>query len=120
MSSGNFTDTFYEADNGDIHPIRVQPETLLAVLGAANSAPAGPLTVPLSARARKPRRAFGLGARTARVKFTATPPTGYALNQTLTIPILSPSIFASITKGVTGTYLSTAVKVVGTTSESRV
>lgn len=119
MSAGSFTRGRYQADNGSIHPIRIQPETAAANIGAVNAPPTGAVTVPLFARARKSRRAFGLGARTVRVRFTAAVPDGYAPNQILTIPILTPTVFNGITPDQTGTYLGAPVVVIGTTAESR-
>lgn len=119
MSAGNFVISKYEANNGDIFPIRVQPETLTANVGVVNAAPSGAVDVNLYARARKNRRAYGVGARIAYIQFTATPPTGYAENQTLAIPILSKATYDQITASTTGTYLGTAIKVVGTGEESR-
>lgn len=49
----------YEADNGDIHPIRLNPDTL----AAAGSVPAGAYTSSLSADVRKGKREYGLGPR---------------------------------------------------------
>jgi hypothetical protein len=119
MSAGEFTRSKYEADNGDIYAIRVQEETLLANVGAANSAPSGTIDQTLRARARKNRGALGMGARTARVRFSGQPPTGYAANSTISIPILTRSVFDQITSDQTGTYLGAAIIVVGTTGESR-
>lgn len=120
MSAGNFTLSRYEADNGDIHPIRVQPETLTANIGGANTPPAGAVDVGLFATARKNRRAYGIGARVARVRFTGAPPDGYADNQTLTVPILTPDIFDGLVAGATtGTYLGSPVQVIGLSSETR-
>lgn len=119
MSAGQFARSRYQANNGDIHPIRVQPETLLANIGAVNAAPTASVDVPLFARARKSRRAFGLGARSVRVQFTGQPPTGYAENQVLTIPILTQAVFNQITVDQAGTYLSSPIVVIGTSEESR-
>jgi len=118
MSAGNFTRTRYEADNGEIHPIRVQPETIAANVGAANAAPTGAVTVGLSARVSGGRRQLGLTARSVRLQFTGTIPDGYAENSTLTIPVLTPATFTAATVGTTGSYLGAAVVVVGRSPES--
>jgi len=49
----------YQADNADIHPIRLKPETL----AAAGAQPAGETTSSISADVRKGKRKFGLGPR---------------------------------------------------------
>lgn len=120
MSQGSFVTSKYEANNGDILPIRVQPETLTANLGSANTAPAGTATVSLFARARKSRRSYGVGARIARVRFTAAVPDGYATNQILSVPVLTPTVFNAIIPGATtGTYLGSPILVIGTSGETR-
>lgn len=120
MSSGLFILSKYEANNGDIHPIRVQPETLAANLGSVNAAPGGASTVGLFATARKNRNAYGLGARKVRIRFTGTVPDGYAPNQLLTVPVLTPTVFNAIVGGATtGTYLGSPIIVVGTTAETK-
>lgn len=118
MSAGEFTNTGYQATYAAvIHPIRVQEETLEAVLdGVANAAPAGAINNPISARVGKSRRAFGLGARMVTLEFTGEPPEGYT-GDPVRIPALSPAFFTKCVKGVTGTYLGANVKVVSNTPE---
>lgn len=119
MSSGPFSVSKYEADDGTIYPIKIQPETLTANLGAVNAAPSGAATGKVLAKARKNRRAYGVGARTARVKFTAAVPDGYSPNQILTIPVLTPTVYNGITaNATTGTYLGSPVLIVGKSSET--
>ena len=117
MSSGVFTSSKYETDAGNIHRIRVQPETLLASVGGANSAPTGGIDTPGTARVGGGNRQFGIKARSITCKWTATPPTGYAENQYVRIPILTKSVYDAINAGDTGTYLSTGVTVVGKNPE---
>lgn len=120
MSQGQFSRSRYEADNDDIHPIRVQPETLSASLGGgANAAPTGAVTVGISARTSQSARAFGLRPRSVSLAWTATPPTGYDERGTLRIPILTKARFDAIVVGSTGTYLDTGVTVIGKSPESK-
>ena len=117
--AGAFTLSKYETDNDDVVPIKVQPETITANVGSANSAPSGSIAAGFpSAQVSKGKRAIGINARTVSVKFTATPPTGYATNATYRIPILTKSVWNAATKGTTGTYLSVAIQVVGKSPES--
>lgn len=124
MSSGSFVVSKYAAAYGsgtNIHPIRVQPETLLLSLlvggvATANAAPSGGVTSPISARVSSGKRTLGLNAFTIGIKFTGTPPTGYAANQRINLPALNPTI-RGVAKGATGTYLSASVIVVGTSPE---
>lgn len=119
MSAGTFTISKYEADSGEIHPIRVQPETITATVGAANSAPTGSVSNSLFARVGGGNRAYGIRARYATVRFTGTLPTGYAENQTLRIPILSEATFDQIVPGEsTGSYLGSPIVVVSKVREA--
>lgn len=106
MSGGAFDDSKYEADSGFIYPIRVQPETISATIGGvANAAPAGDIDVGLpTAYARGGKRQFGVKARRVTVTF-ATPPSGYKAGEVLSIPVLTPSVFAGIAKGQAVSYL---------------
>lgn len=119
MSSGVFTLASYGADNTDrVYPIKVQPETLTLSIGAAtNAAAGGAITEEVSARVSGSRRSIGLHARTVRVRFTGTAPTGYETGGTITLPILTPTVYAGIKRGDTGTYLGATVQVVGKSPE---
>lgn len=120
MSSGEFTNTLYElsADNGGgIAPVRVQPETLSATInGAANDAPAGPATLPVSAKVSGGNREIGINCRTVNLEFTGAPPTDYS-GDNVTIPVMTPATFAAWTVGQTGTYLGVDVRVAGRSPE---
>lgn len=118
MSAGRFDDAFYELDGGLIAPIKVQPETLALTLGgSANATATGPADIPCSAVVSRGRRSKGINARLVRVTFTAAPPTGYAENEVIALPWLVPSTFNALNPGDTGTYLATAVRLVGKTGE---
>lgn len=120
MSSGVFEIRKYQSTKtGQIHPIRVQPETLstLTLNSVANAEPAGALDSPISAQVSQGRRSLGLNARTVTIAWTAAPPTGYKAGGTITLPWLSETGFAAFAKGQTGTYLSTACRIVGTGEE---
>lgn len=118
MSAGEFVRSRYESDAGNIHPIRVQPETVAASIGSANAAPVGTVDVPISAKVSGGRRELGLIARRVRLAFTAGAPTDYAEDSIVSIPILTPAVFNAIAVGQTGTYLGLGVEVVGKTPES--
>lgn len=103
---------------GDIHPIRVQPETLAATFdGTANAAPSGPATSDISAQVTGSRRGLGLFARYVTVIFTATPPTGYLANQRYKIVVPSDTVYDGINVNDTGTYLGVATQVISKTPE---
>jgi hypothetical protein len=121
MSAGGFTVTRYSAtyDSTEIHPIRVQPETLLAsVGGTANSAPSGSVTNPISARVTGGSRTLGLIARKVRLRLPPTgQPTGYLAGGVITIPALNQTFYNACVKGAAITYLEVTCTVLGRTTE---
>lgn len=117
MSAGAFILSRYTADNGEIHPIKIQPET---IIGTFNPAPTGAITSGLRVRAsRSNRRKYGISARYITCSWTATPPTGYKVGGFFTIPILTTTAFNAINDGSTFTYLGAAAVVNGKTPERR-
>jgi len=119
MSAGRFVRSRYEANNGLIHPIRVQPETIAASLGGGtNAAPAGAVDTSISVRTSQSSRAFGIRPRLVTLAWEGTPPTGYDDRGTIRIPILTETRFDAIQVGGTGTYLGASVVVVGKSPES--
>lgn len=119
MSSGKFILSRYEANDGTIYPVKIQPETLELSLGSANAAATGAIDGPVLAKVSKTKRAYGVGCRKVSFKFTAeTPPTGYEKGQVLSLPIMKATLWNTLKAGVTGTYLGGAVEVVGTSAES--
>lgn len=121
MSSGAFTDTFYEtsAENGGfVLRCRLQPETLAAEFAStANAGADGPATAPGSATISQGRRSAGVNMRYVTVSWNTSPPSGYS-GLTARIPVPDPTVFAEWTLGATGTYLSTAATIVGRTGET--
>jgi len=125
MSQGQFVRSLYVAtyDPAQVHPIKVQPETLALSLalgsGAATNAPPSTATAstnPISANVSNGKRSLGLTPRKISFRFTGTPPTGYTANQILTVPMINPALSAA-SAGTTGTYLGVAVVVVGISPE---
>jgi len=115
MSAGPFVISGYETDKGaDLMPIRVQPETLLLTIGGvANAAPVGTISDAYgSARVGGGKFQNGLKARYVRIKFTA-PLAGYKADAAITLPVLDKAVWAGYSKGDVGTYLATAIIVVG-------
>jgi hypothetical protein len=119
MSAGRFTASRYETDAGTIHNIRVQPETLLAVIaGQTNAPPAGPVAAGVpSAKVTGSARKLGINARTVRLEFTGAVPTGYDTRAVLTIPWMTNAGFDAISRGSVGTYLGADVRVIGKSGE---
>lgn len=119
MSAGIFEIRKYlSTKTGQVHPIRVQPETLALTLGGnANGESAGALESPISAQVSQGTRSLGLNARTVTVTWVGAAPTDYKAGGTISLPWLDETGFDALTKGVTGTYLATPVRVVGTREE---
>lgn len=121
MSAGQFTYSRYQTDEGDVYRIRIQPETVnLNVNGTANTAPTGDpeqQTVNASGSLRQ----NGINARRVRIRFGDDPPTGYKPNSVITLPVLTLTAYNSMKeqgRGSTGTYLGSAVTLVGWSSEA--
>ena len=128
MSAGAFTNVAYASikDPTKIYNVRVQPETTgfaVTVAGAnavnLSGQPNTAINQPYSARVSGSRRGRGLKLGTIRFKFVDASgvPGNYLQGSTLSLPVLNPTIL-SAPEGATGTYLGSAVVVVGTSSES--
>lgn len=119
MSAGRFELTFYEDGNGTIHPIRVQPETLLLTInGVANAAPTGPADSGVaSAQVSKGRNSIGYNARLVSIRFPTNPPDGYKPDQIIRLPWLRDTTFGNIQAGQSVTYLGSTGVVAGKTPE---
>lgn len=118
-SSGKFlVGAKYEADDGSIHPIRIQDETASATIGgAANAQPSGAVDSPISAEVGGSRRGIGLKARTVTIGWTADPPTGYAEGSKVKIPVLTTARYNAIQKGAVVSYQGTAGVVISKSPE---
>lgn len=120
MSSGPFTKSKYETASGDVYGIRVQPETLTAVIaGVTNSATAAAVDQPVFARVSGDRRGYGMFARRAYLKVTAAGDSGYAVGSVLTIPMLRQAVQDAITPTSTATYNGATCDVIGYQPEKR-
>lgn len=120
MSQGSFARSRYEAGNGEIHPIRVQPETLtLSVGGETNTPPAGATTIGLSAKVSGSKRQFGLSARTVSFVWTGAVPDGFDPSGTIRLPILRPALWEGIETDDAVSYLGGTGVVVGKSAETR-
>lgn len=116
MSAGPFVDSFYEAsdDNGgETWNIRVQPETL----APWNPAATGPALADVSVNVSGSRRRNGIHARMARFRWQGAPPTGYAANSIIQLPILLPASYSALTKGTDYAYLGGTLRLVGKSPE---
>ena len=112
MSAGEFTTSKYQAtyDAAAVHPIRVQPETIAAAIGATtNAPPPEAVTNPISARVTLTRRELGLRARYVTLQASTTVadvPDGYKPGGITRIPSLDDAFYAAAIKGATCTYLT--------------
>lgn len=118
MSAGAFVRSRYLSDEGDVHPIRVQPETIALSYGATtNAATATALNNPISARVSSGNRQFGLKPRTITLVFETDAPDGYKVGSYIRIPILQPTLWNTIVKNDTVTYLGQTATVAGKSPE---
>lgn len=126
MSAGRFVFSFYDADYGggtEVHPVRVQEETLEAVVvgsSQANTPEGTEATNPISAQISDSTRALGLHARLvyAEIAVGATPPAGYKDNSRIKIPALNKDFYtAAIAGNQLITYLGTTWRVTGSRAE---
>ena len=119
MSAGEFQLFKYERNDGEIHPISLQPETTqLQIATIDNDEPAGATTRQTLAFVSKSNSGYGVRPRKITIRFTATPPTGYKADQTYSLPALQAAIWNAAVPGATGTYLSTACVVVSRGAEN--
>lgn len=119
MSNGVFVTGRYETDGGDIVPIRVQPETLAAVLGTPNASAGTAVTPGLpSAQVSQSKRALGINARTVSIKFApGAEPADYKAGTVLRVPVTTKARFDALSKGSTVTYLTVTGEVAGKSPE---
>ena len=120
MSEGRFTRSRYEANDGDIHPIRVQPETLTATVGgAANAAPTGAVDNSISAKVSRGNRGFGLRPRFVTFAWNeGAAPSGYDDRTLQRLPILTESVWDGIEVNDPVSYLGGTGVVVSKSPES--
>lgn len=118
MSAGDFKYSRYEADNGNVYRIRIQPETENLAIGAvSNGPPAGAINSQGTVRVSNGKRAFGVTPRAVTLQWVDTPPAGYDADGYVRVPILEPTTYTGYNLDETGTYLGQAVKVVGKSPE---
>lgn len=126
MSAGKFVKSSYEEDNGTIHPIKVQPETLTTSLGGApNVVPstAGDNVVrsKISAKVSKTNKEIGLRPRMVAITFPpvdGAQPDGYAVGATVKIPVLDKDTWDGLSEGDSATYLTKAGRISSTIPEN--
>jgi hypothetical protein len=121
MSAGAYTLSKYDATYAtEIHPIRVQPETIAASIGTVtNAPPAGALTSPISCSVSRGNRQIGLRARLVRLTYSAAnAPAGYdTRGGTITIPALTEAFYNVAIRGASATYLGETMTVQGRSAE---
>lgn len=124
MSAGQFVRSRYAAtyDEDQVHPIRVQEETIaMALTGGptiTNSPPVASVTNPISAQVSRPARGLGLRPRKVNLELVGDPPEGYSEGSLVSLPVLNTTLFSQLTNGTSVTYLNTTWEVVSTDVES--
>lgn len=116
MSTGDFTRSKYQANDGKIFPVKLQPETIQLTLGGvANTPPVGDVlsglpTVKVSTGARE----FGVRPRGVVIELTATGGVGfadYAEGNKYRVTVLTEELWDAAAAEQVGTYLGIACKV---------
>ena len=117
MSQGSFIIGRYEADSGEIHPIRIQPETITDW----NSAPTGAQTNRSYFRARPSKRRYGQFARYVTLGRTVGSADGpfTSAKVTITVPVLTLDDYDDLTEGQEVSYQGVTFSVVSKTDERR-
>lgn len=108
------TRTLYQADDEEVYPIRMKPETF----AVAGTPPAGPATQKLKVQISKSTRSYGLKPRGVTLARTiGTAPETFTKSRFL--PVLTPAAFetAAFADGATITIGAIAWTVVGRRSE---
>lgn len=114
MSSGPFDIGIYEADSGEKHNVKFQPEsTVFSIGGSPNTLPAGPATSPFWAEIGKGKKEYGLRPRKIRIRWTGPPPDDYADCSSLEIVVFDAGVYTAATIGSAATYLGATAKIVG-------
>lgn len=107
--------------DAQVHPIRVQPETLAltATTGGSNDGSSAAFTSPISCEVSRSKRSLGLHARKFRLKLADTPPppVGFATNSVIELPILTQAFYDAGTIGDAYTYLEGTWTLVGKSAE---
>lgn len=123
MSAGSFVRSRYQAtyDGDNVHPIRVQPETIaMSEAGAptnTNAPPSLDVTNPISAVVSRGNRSLGLIPRKFNLELTGTPPTGYVVGSRVSVPVLTGTFFSEVPVNSEVTYLGTTWQVISKTPE---
>lgn len=117
MSQGQFLRTFYLSDQGEVHPIRVQPETVSATLGGEeNTPPAGPATNNIRYIVNSGNRKKVPRARGVYFAWVNQRPTGY-VGAGGRIPVFSQTVWEGLAEATPGTYLGVPIQVTGKYTE---
>lgn len=119
MSAGSFVIRYYEADSGEIHAIKQQPESaVFSIDGTPNTIPAGPATSPFWAKTSRGAKEYGLRPRKLRIQFVAgQEPTGYANCGVLEVVVYTQANYNSAILGGSGTYLGAPILILGRVPE---
>lgn len=122
MSAGSFVRSKYEASYAGalnpIHPIRIQPETLLANTGGeVNDPPVDDISNPISAKMSLGKRAVGLAPRYITIQFPSSPPVGYKPLGITKIPALTETFYNAATKGAICEYLGVNCEIISKSPE---
>ena len=117
---GPFVIRRYEANNGEIHNMKQQPESDTLIVNALpHLIVPGPTTSDIFVKVSKGAKEIGIAPRKIRFRFTpGSEPDGYATCGVLTIAVQAKSQYDAAKVGDPGTYLGVAGTVVGKIPEN--
>ena len=120
MSSGNFTLRIYEANSGDKHFLKQQPETATAIFdAAANVVLEGPATSAFWAKSSRGAREYGLRPRKIRGRWNpGQAPPGYDDCAEFAVVVYSKTVYDSAVLGGPITYLAGTGTMIGRIPEN--
>ena len=120
MSAGAFSLLKYVRDNGNVVPVRAQPETALLTLNAGVNVSGSGSQTPGAPRAKVSgsRRSYGTHTRTVTVRFLTAPTSGgYLAGGLVRLPVFTRAIWDGYSDGDEGTYLGGTVRFAGKAAE---
>lgn len=120
MSSGNFTLRIYEANSGDKHFLKQQPESATAIFGeAANVVLDGPATSPFWAKSSRGAKEYGLRPRKIRGRWNpGQSPPNYDECAEFAVVVYSKAVYDAAVLGTAITYLAGTGQIIGRIPEN--
>ena len=120
MSAGRFTNRFYQADSGEIHLLKQQPESAsFSANGVANNVPAGPATSAFWFKMSLNNGEYGASPRKVRGRWNpGQAPADYKEESSVEVAIYDPAVYNGITINQPFTHLGGSGVITGKVPEA--